>query len=315
MTGGGADQRVIVLLPGLWASPGATAGDVSPAVRRLARWLGRARPAEALAGACGWEAALAERLGYRPQGTGSRTWLAQPIQLTPGMKDLVASPVEPVADADRQALWAAAQPELEAAGASLSLGDDGLWALRMDAEGEASGPPPSVGLGRSMVAHSLEGDVARRLQVLATGLQMAWFQHPVNLERERQGRGAVHGLWLWTPGYAGGPTDVSRVCGGGAIGRWLARGPGIDWCPDPACTPAEAGDTVVVVDALGAPPSPERRLELLESVADDVAAPRVRDLLRGRLRALEFVDPQCDDPALRLERRHALAFWRRPRRP
>ncbi|WP_024328020.1 hypothetical protein [Thioalkalivibrio sp. AKL19] len=306
---------MIHLLPGLWASPGATAADGSAPLRRLARWLGRARPVEGRGTAPGWEAALAQRLGYRQQGAGSRTWLAQPVQLTPGMRDLVASPVDTVADAERQALWSAAQPELEAAGATLALDDDGLWVLSMDAEGDASGPPPSVGLGRSMVAHSLQGDVARRLQVLATGLQMAWFQHPVNLERERQGRGAVHGLWLWTPGYAGGPTGVQRVCGGGAIGRWLARGAGIDWCPDPAGTSAESGDTVVVVDALGAPPSPERRLELLESLADDVVAPRVHALLRGGLGSLEFVDPQSVDSALRLERRQMLAFWRRPRRP
>ncbi len=315
MTGGRTDRRVTYLLPGLWAAPGATAGEPSRPVRRLARWLGRARATGDSGAAPGWEAALAERLGYRPQGEGARTWLAQPVQLTPGMKDLVASAVEPVADAEREALWAAAQPELEAAGATLGLGEDGLWELQLDAEGEASGPPPSVGLGRSMVAPSLQGDVARRLQVLATGLQMAWFQHPVNLEREREGRGAVHGLWLWTPGFAGGASDVRRVCGGGAIGRWLARGAGIDWCPDPACTPAESDDTVVVVDALGGPPSPERRLELLESVADDVVAPGVRGVFRGELRALEFVDPQSTHPVLRLDRRQALAFWRRPRRP
>ncbi len=315
MTGGGAERRVRYLLPGLWASPGATRDDASRPVRRLARWLGRARPVGAGPGAEGWEAALAECLGYQPRGRGARTWLAQPVHLTPGMKELVASAVEPVADAEREALWAAAQPELEAAGATLGLGEDGLWELQLDAEGEASGPPPSVGLGRSMVAPSLQGDVARRLQVLATGLQMAWFQHPVNLEREREGRGAVHGLWLWTPGFAGGASDVRRVCGGGAIGRWLARGAGIDWCPDPACTPAESGDTVVVVDALGAPPSPERRLELLESVADDVVAPGVCGVFRGELRALEFVDPQSSHPVLRLDRRQALAFWRRPRRP
>ncbi|WP_373023925.1 hypothetical protein [Thioalkalivibrio sp.] len=306
---------MIYLLPGLWASPGATAADRSAPLRRLARWLGRSRPVEGLAVAPGWEVALAKRLGYRQQGTGSRTWLAEPVQLTPGMRDLVASPVDTVANAEREALWSAAQPELEAAGATLALDEDGLWTLSMDAEGEAAGPPPSLGLGRSMVAHSLQGDAARRLQVLATALQMAWFQHPVNLARERQGRGAVHGLWWWTPGYAGGPTGVQRVCGGGAIGRWLARGAGIDWCPDPACTPAESGDTVVVVDALAAPPSPERRQELLESVADDVVAHGVRGLLRNRLRALEFVDPQSDDSARRLERRQLLAFWRRPRRP
>ncbi|WP_018949689.1 hypothetical protein [Thioalkalivibrio sp. ALMg11] len=264
---------------------------------------------------------MADRLGYRQPEAGWRTWLAQPVQLTPGMKDLVAYPVDTVSETEREALWSAAQPELEAAGATLALSDDGLWELRMDAEGDASGPPPSIGMGRAMVAPSMKGDVARRLQVLGNALQMAWFQQPVNLAREREGRGAVHGLWLWSPGHPGGPTGVQRVCGGGVVAHWLARGAGIDWAAAPAAAPAESGNTVVVVEALEAPPSLERRFELLESVADDVVAPKLRALLRGGLGTLEFVDPQsaagsgADCGALVLERRDALAFWRRPRRP
>ncbi len=320
MTRPGASRRVIHLLPGLWAAPeGAVAGAPPLSVRRLARWLGRARSGVSGTEAPGWEAALAERLGYRPTASGWRTWLVQPVQLTAGMKDLVAYPVEPVSEAEREALWSAAQPELEAAGATLALSEDGLWEMRMDAEGDASGPPPSIGMGRAMVAPSMQGDVARRLQVLANALQMAWFQHPVNLAREREGRGAVHGLWPWSPGHPGGPTSVGRVCGGGVVAHWLARGAGIDWAADPAADPAESGDTVVVVEALEAAPSLERRLELLESVADDVVAPKLRALLRGGLGALEFVDPQSTAGsgagALVLERRDALAFWRRPRRP
>ncbi|WP_026340743.1 hypothetical protein [Thioalkalivibrio sp. ALJT] len=262
---------------------------------------------------------MAERLGYRPQGGGARTWLAQPVQLTPGMKDLVAHPVDAVAESEREALWAAAQPELEAAGARLVVAADGLWELCMDAEGEVGGVPPSLGLGQAMSAPPLRSEAARRLQVLTTGLQMAWFQHPVNLQRERDGRGAVHGLWLWSPGQPGAARAASRVCGGGALGRWLAAGAGLDWQADPAAAPAEQGDTVVVVDALAAPPIPERRLELLESVATEVVGPRLPGLLRGQLTMLEFIDPQAEagtgPGSLVLGRGDLLAFWRRPRRP
>lgn len=322
MTRPAAPPRVTHLLPGLWAPTAGVPDTIqSPWVQRLARWLGRARADGTIETAAGWEAALAERLGYRQPDGGHRTWLAQPVQLTPGMKDLVAHPVDAVADAEREALWSAAEPELEAADASLRLAEDGLWELQLEAEGRAGGPPPSMGLGRSMVAPSLEGELARRLQVLGNGLQMAWFQHPVNLEREREGRGGVHGLWLWSPGCASEATSVRRVCGGGAIARWLAQGADVDWKADPAAAPATDGDTVVVVDALAAPPSYERRLEILESVAEDVVAPKVRSLMRGGLATLEFVDTQAGDgvgqseTARVLERRDTLAFWRRPRRP
>ncbi|WP_018873538.1 hypothetical protein [Thioalkalivibrio sp. ALJ16] len=320
MTAGAWRPTVAYLLPGLWARSGPLEAAAPPrAVHRLGRWLGRARAYGGAGLAIGWEAALAERIGYRPTASGARHFLASPVQLTPGMKDLVAHPVDAVEEAEREALWAAAQPELEAAGAQLVMAADGLWELRMEAEGEVSGLPPSLGLGRAMSAPPLHGEAARRLQVLTTGLQMAWFQHPVNLQRERDGRGAVHGLWLWSPGRPGAESAAGRVCGGGALGRWLAAGAGLDWQADPAAAPVAQGDTVVVVDALAAPPTPERRLELLESVATEVVAPRMRGLRRGDIKALEFIDPQAEPGtgpgALALGRGDLLAFWRRARRP
>ena len=315
--------RVVHLLPGLWAGSGEGIG-VPPAVQRLGRWLGRAREVAKTAEGAGrgWEAALAERLGYRQPGSGPRSWLAQPVSLTAGMTDLVAHPVSGIGMDEREALWAAAQPDLEAAGARLGLSAHGLWLLELDGADAWDGLPPSVGCGAPMTARPLAGDVARRLQVLANALQMAWFQHPVNRQREQAGQAPVQGLWFWSPGRPQERPAVGRVCGGGPVARWLAEEAGVAWSPDPADAARAAGvdgDTAVVMEALAAPPTPERRVELLESLAEEVLAPQLRALWRGRLGALEFVDPQTAGEGvpgpLRLRRGDLLALWRRPRRP
>lgn len=322
-------RRVVHLLPGLWLPPEARAapGDaVASPVRRLGRWLGQARPSRASGGMAGpgWEPALARLLGYRQPDSGWISWLAQPVQLTPGMKDLVAHPLDAVQEAEREALWAAAEPDLQTAGARLKLSTDGLWLLQMEAEGEWQGSPPSVGLGRPMAARSPGDAAGRRLQVLTNALQMAWFQHPVNLAREQERRPPVQSLWLWSPGHPAEVPAVRRVCGGGPVARWLAAGAEVEWIPDPAAEPAATGDTGVVVEALGAPASPQRREELLASVSEDVVAPKIRSLRQGVLASLQFIDPQIDPRRgeraagprlLILERRDLLAFWRRSLRP
>lgn len=321
--------RVVHLLPGLWLPPeGRVPAGAAEArsLRRLGRWLGQARPnraSEGMAGS-GWESALARLLGYRQPHSGGNSWLAQPVQLTPGMKDLVAYPLDAVQEAERKALWTAAEPDLQAAGARLELAPGGLWLLRMEAEGAWQGSPPSVGLGRPMAARSPSDAAGRRLQVLANALQMAWFQHPVNLAREQEGRPPVQSLWLWSPGQPAEVPALRRVCGGGPVARWLAAGAEVEWTPDPAAEPSATGDTAVVVEALGAPASPQRREELLASVAEDVVAPKIRSLRRGELASLQFIDPHIDPrlaeraagpSGLTLKRRDLLAFWRRSRRP
>lgn len=321
-------SRALFLLPGLWpgqvTTHGMGAGE-TPALRRLARWLGRASPGDSpgagSAHPCGWETALAGALSYGPARGGRQTWLAQPVRLTPGMKDVVAEPVSGIDPQEREALWQAAAPELEAAGAVLQLSAHGLWLLEMESDGLVDGWPPSIGCGRSMQAPPLHSDTARRLRVLENGLQMAWFQHPVNQRREADGRDPVHGLWLWSPGETGGEAASRCVLGGGPVARWLAEQAGARWVPDPGAGPAETNgaEPVVVVDALAQVPSLERRLEILESVAEDVLAPWVAALRRGRVGRLEIRDPQAAGGSvapveLSLTRTGSIAFWRSARR-
>ena len=316
---------VRILVPGLRDALVAAraAGGGGLAVRWLRQLLARSRaatPAETVTGVRpdeppGWERTLAQALGYTEPGNGGetgsalRTWLASPVALNAGIRDLTARPVDGVADTDREALWAAAAPELEKVGARLDQSPQGLWLLSMAAAGADGTRSPSAGWGRPMPAAGLDSEAARCLQVLGNAIQMAWFQHPVNQQREQSGLDPVQGLWFWSPGEPPSAAPSVQVAGGGIHARWLAETAGADWNPDPA-----SGGDVIVMDSLDGPASPERMAELLSSLVLEVIAPRAAGLRFGRTGRLEIEDPllpPAEGPRRILRGRDTWALWRR----
>jgi len=292
-----------VLVPGLWRS-----GAQAPETRiptALARFLGRARPEPTVD--LGWETELAHALGFRQPTAGERKWLAIPVSLTPGLTDLVATRVEDIGAAQMEALWAAATPELELAGATREAHSSGLHLLVMAGEGRWEGYPPSVGLGRSMQALRLAAPIVRRLQILANNLQMVWFEHPVNQARVAAGQLPVHGLWLWSPGCPDAGAAARHVAGGGSLGRWLAEEAGLAWSADPL----DPGADITVLDAFLSPRAPERFEALLRSFADDVLEARIVQLRRDASIELVVHDPGV--ARLRLKRADWRRFWVRGR--
>jgi len=236
-----------------------------------------------------------------------REWLALPVTLTPGLTDLVATPVDDLDPAHREALWFAAAPELERAGATRRTPFPGLDVLHMAGEGAWEGPAPSSVLGRPMRAPRLGSPVSQGLQVLATSVQMLWFGHPVNRERAEAGLAPAHGLLFWSPGVPREAPDAERVAGGGLVARWLADRASVSWCGDPLDAEADLS----VVDAFLQAAEPERTVELLQSLSEDLLRPRVERLRAGEIAGLLLHDP--DAGRLRVLRGDWRRFWRRGR--
>jgi hypothetical protein len=290
-----------VLVPGLWEAMRRAPDVETPGTlaRVLAR--GRLEPGSRR----GWEAEVAFRLGFREPSTGLRDWLALPVTLTPGLTDLVATPVTDLNPAHREALWFAAAPELERAGATRRVPFPGLDVLHMGGEGAWEGPAPSSALGRPMRAPRLASPVVRRLQVLATAVQMLWFDHSVNRERGEAGLAPAQGLVLWSPGVPREAPDAGRVAGGGLVARWLADRASVSWCGDPLDAEADLS----VVDAFLQAAEPERLGELVQSLSEDLLRPRVERLRAGEIAGLTLHDP--DAGRLRVTRGDWRRFWRR----
>lgn len=172
--------------------------------------------------------------------------LVRPVHLHLAMDHLVLAQPQRLAlvrdDAD--ALAGHANAMLADEGLRLHVATADTW--RLDALDPSNGSPDLAALaalaallarsarmaaGRSIDAYQPSGAAARRWRQLSTLVQMAWFEHPVNVAREAAGRLPVNGLWL--EGRAGAPTrrPFARVAATDAWVTGLARRAGIDTGP------------------------------------------------------------------------------------
>ncbi|MCM5568912.1 hypothetical protein M6I34_00150 [Burkholderiaceae bacterium FT117] len=145
----------------------------------------------------------------------SPTLLVRPVHLHVGLDHLVlATPQAGEIGADEAAALAGAANRLFA--------DDGLvwspeaphaWTLKAASEAGRARLNALAGLacrsarlasGRNIDAWQPEGEAARQWRAIVNELQMLWFEHPVNLAREADGRPALNSVWLeGSPGVAG----------------------------------------------------------------------------------------------------------------
>lgn len=274
-----------IVTPGLWAAARHYTEIQTPAF--LERRLGQAtRQACAFQG--GWETRVAECLGWQqPQG-GKRRWLAWPVAMTPGMTDVVAYDLHNVAADELEQLLSACAEDFVQAEAHWRWVAPGLLEVEFTAEGAWQGDPPSVGLGHPMVVRDLKTPAMQRVQVLANAIQMQWFNHAVNTERQRQDQQPIAGLWFWSPGVPTETPRIQRLAGGGCVAQWLAEAVDIPWDADPLSSTADC----LVLEAFVHPPTPERFAEGLHSLVEDVLRPRWPALWGKRAgRMLELHDP------------------------
>lgn len=222
-----------------------------------------------------------------------------------------------------RALFDSALPYATELGLDLVYGDATTWFLRADrwAEMQTASPDAAAGLDVSFFLPDGQGSVEfRKLQ---NELQMLWYEHPANAEREARGQRPINAIWPW----AGGSATLAPVhCAEGP--SWLAAlstGSG----GTPSVTPAQAGahgkdqatrglgnDTVVVIDTLSAAAiagdwavwlSEMERLEQLWF------APLLEQLRTGQTSRIHLHLTSRDSGlAATVTGRGLRAFWRRP---
>jgi hypothetical protein len=160
------------------------------------------------------------------------------------------------------------------------------------------------------------GARALEYRKLQNEVQMLWYQHPANVEREARGLPAINGFWPWG---AATPADVpaqSTVLAGAALPPWLAaiatrhgasftellgeRGPELIFCD------GRLAEAVLGADWAG-------WLAQVQKLDHDIFTPLLHGLTGGRVAKARLV----------LSHRNALAeftttpmaqrkFWRRP---
>lgn len=142
-----------------------------------------------------------------PGDPGMPDVLLRPVHLHVGLDHLVLAPPAAVtlARAEAEALAARANEHLGEDGLALRVVHPEAWRLEASTPGARADLGALAALharsarmasGRSIERYEPQGAAARRWRQLNTLIQMAWFEHAVNLARSAREQLPVSGLWL-----------------------------------------------------------------------------------------------------------------------
>jgi hypothetical protein len=110
-----------------------------------------------------------------------------------------------LSEAHSRALFESAKPYCDESGNTLLYGDAHTWFMRADHWAALDTATPDVATGMNLTDWLPTGAQAREFRKLQNELQMLWFQHPANVEREAAGQLPINSFWPW------GAADVHRL--------------------------------------------------------------------------------------------------------
>ena len=120
-------------------------------------------------------------------------------------------------------LFDIARQACELVGITLKYGSPGCWFLRADHWHELSTSTPDAACGHNIDIWLPQGPTARAWRKLQNEIQMEWFMHPLQQQREQRGLQSVNGLWIWSG------TSLPRGCSGSqqtpapdSVQHWIA---------------------------------------------------------------------------------------------
>jgi hypothetical protein len=113
---------------------------------------------------------------------------------------------------ESRALFDAAAPLCTELGKTLLYGKPDTWFLRADDWPQLRTATPDAASGRNVDIWMPVGEGDRAWRKLQNEIQMHWFTHPVNEQREALGLKPVNSLWLW----GGADTATVPTMGAGA---------------------------------------------------------------------------------------------------
>ena len=189
---------------------------------------------------------------------GDAYWLlAEPVNLLVGQLDVqLGAIVDDLSTAEAQALVATMNAHFAGDGLRFVAATPARWLIAAERAQQLVTHPASDAIGAPIFPFLPDGPDAPRWRRWQSEMQMLLFAHPVAVERERQGRAAVNGVWLSGGGvrasaqaapklaslFADSPLlgDLARACGvtvaaaPRSLESWLAAGsesPSLVWLP------------------------------------------------------------------------------------
>lgn len=127
-------------------------------------------------------------------------FLIHPVNLHIASNHLVLTDYRQLALAehDARALFEKAEMLCQERGLQLVYGDALHWFLRADDWSDFTTTSPDAACGRNIEIWSPKGKQVLAWRKLQNEIQMEWFIHPVQEQRQLRGEKTINGLWLWS---------------------------------------------------------------------------------------------------------------------
>lgn len=129
-------------------------------------------------------------------------FLLQPVHLHIALDHLVLTDLRQlsVSEHESRALFDLAAPLFEESGLPFYYGNEKEWFVRVDDWCELQTATPDSACGHNIDIWLPKGAAALAWRKLQNELQMTWFAHPLQEEREARGLKPVNSLWIWGGG-------------------------------------------------------------------------------------------------------------------
>ncbi|NHZ32560.1 hypothetical protein [Massilia rubra] len=220
-----------------------------------------------------------------------------------------------LSEAHGRALFDLAKPYFDESGKTLLYGDAGTWFMRADdwADLETSTPDSAVGL--NLTDWMPKGAASRAFRMLQNEVQMLWFEHPANTEREARGLAAINSFWPWGAASAGASVDTARLVTSDAL-PWMAALAGHPQAEPVTPLAALTGDAILLCDALteaALATDWASWLQHMHRLEQTLFAPSLAALMDGRVKQVQLLlSHRARHIAFITTRFSQRAFWRRP---
>lgn len=155
-------------------------------------------------------AALMQSLGLAPE---SGTWFVlQPVHIHIARDHLVLTDPRQLTlpEQESRTLFDIAKPLFDEAGKPLLYGTAGTWFARADDWAGLQTSTPDVAIGHNIDIWMPKGPGERDWRKLQNEVQMHWFNHPINEEREAHRLKPVNSIWLWGGATTAAATAMAR---------------------------------------------------------------------------------------------------------
>lgn len=127
-----------------------------------------------------------------------------------------------------QALFETARPVCDEAGKTLVYGDAHTWFMRADDWVTLQTSSPDAAVGLNLNDFLPTGEAAAEFRKLQNEVQMLWFEHPTNVERESRGLAAINSFWPWGLSDAGAAVPPTPLFAASVVPSWMSA---IENCP------------------------------------------------------------------------------------